>query len=98
MNYLEKNKIDIDSIKEFTKNNKSILKTQQRFKSERRNVFTEEINKIALSSNDDKRMQSIDLIETYAYATSKDLVSDKEEIKCNNIIKQYKTSLTLMML
>ena len=31
-------------------------KTQQRFKSERHNVFTEEINKIALSSNDDKRM------------------------------------------
>ena len=32
-------------------------------------------------------MQSIDLIETYAYGTTKDLVSDKEEIKCNNIIK-----------
>ena len=26
----------------------------------------------------------------YAYATSKDLVSKKEEIKCNNIIKRYK--------
>ena len=38
------------------RNNKSILKTQQRFKSERHNVFTKEINKIALSSNDDKRM------------------------------------------
>ena len=48
-------------------------KTQQRFKSERHNVFTEEINKIALSSNDDKRMQSIDSIETYAYRTRKDL-------------------------
>ena len=94
INYLEKNKMDIDSIKEnhkeFIKNNKSILKIQQKFKSERHNVFTEEINKIALSSNDDKRMQSIDLIETYAYGTRKDLVNDKEEIKCNNIIKQYK--------
>ena len=30
-------------------------------------------------------MQSIDLIEIYAYATSKDLVSEKEEIKCSNI-------------
>ena len=37
---------------------------QQRFKGERHNVFTEEINKIALSSDGDKRMQSIDLIET----------------------------------
>ena len=75
--------------KEFIKNNKSIL-TQQMFKNERHNVFTEEINKIALSSSDDNKMKSIDSIETYVYATSKDLVSDKEQIKCNNIIKQYK--------
>ena len=52
--------------------------------------FTEEINKIALRSNDDKRMYSIDSIETYAYGTRKDLVSEKDDIKCNNIIKQYK--------
>ena len=37
--------------------------------------------------NDDKRMQSIDSIETCAYGISVDLVSGKEEIKCNNIIK-----------
>ena len=89
-----RDKIGIDSInendKEFLKNNKSILKIQQMFKSEKHNVFTEEINKIALSSNDDKRMQSIDSLETYAYGTSNDLVSDKEEIKCNNIIKWCK--------
>ena len=34
-----------------------MLKTRQRFKSEKSNVFTEEPVKIALSSNDDKRMQ-----------------------------------------
>ena len=44
-----------------------MLKTLQRFKSERHNVFTEETNKTALSSNDDRRMQSNDSIETYAY-------------------------------
>ena len=49
-----------------------------------------------LSSNDDKRIQSIDFIETCAYWTSKDIVSQKEEIICNNIIKQK--WLTLMML
>ena len=32
-------------------------------------------------------MQSIDSIETYGSGTSKDLVIEKEEIKCNNIIK-----------
>ena len=35
-------------------------------------------------------MQSIDLIETYPYGMSKDLISEKGKIKCNNIIKQYK--------
>ena len=35
-------------------------------------------------------MQSIDLPERYAYGTSQDLVSEKEEIKCNHIIKRYK--------
>ena len=76
--------------KEFIKNNKLILKTQQRFKSERHNAFTGETNKITLSSNNDKKMKSIDSIETYAYQTSKGPVSEKQEIKCNNIIKQYK--------
>ena len=67
-----------------------MLKIQQRFNSERHSVFTEENNKIALNLNDDKRIQSNDSIETYAYGASKDLVSEKEEIKCNNIIKRNK--------
>ena len=67
-----------------------MLKIQQRFISERHNVFTEEINKIALIINDDKRMQSIGSIETYACGTRKDLVSKKEKIKCSNTIKQCK--------
>ena len=75
----KKNKSDVDTLngdkKEFIKNNKLILKTKQRFRSEKHNVYTEEINKVVLSSNDDKRMQSIDSIETYAHGISKDLVS-----------------------
>ena len=58
------------------------MKTQQIFKSERHNVFIEKINKIVLSSNVDKTMQSIDSIEIYAYGMNKDVVSEKEEIKC----------------
>ena len=77
-------------INKFIKNNKLILKLQQRFRSEKHIVFNEEFKKIALSANHDKRVQSIDLIETYPYGTSKDLVCKKEELKCNNIIKQYK--------
>ena len=55
-----------------------MLKTQQRFDSERHNVFTEEINKIALSSNDDKRIPSVDSIETSE--TRKDVVSEKKRL------------------
>ena len=35
-------------------------------------------------------MQSIDSTETYAYGMNKNLVCKKEEIKCNNITKQYR--------
>ena len=35
-------------------------------------------------------MQSIDSVETYAYGMSEYLLSEKEEIKCSNMIKQYK--------
>ena len=77
-------------IKKFIWNNKLILKTQQIFKGERHTVFTEEINKIAFSWNADRKMQSIDSIKTCPCGTSKHLVNEKEEIKCNNIIKRYK--------
>ena len=53
-------------------------------KSERHNAFTEEINKIALSSDEDKRMQSIGSIETYGHGTSKNLACRKR--KLNDII------------
>ena len=90
------NKINhLENHKKITWSNKSILKTQQRLKSERHNVFTEEISKIVLSSNDNKKMKSIDSIETYAYETSKDLVNETEGTKFSNIIKPYKKLLTL---
>ena len=46
INYLEKYKIDIDSIKEFIKNNKSILKIQEKFKSERHNVSLKKLTRL----------------------------------------------------
>ena len=45
------------------KNNKLILKTLQKFRSDKHNVFTEEVIKIALRANDDERIQSLDSIE-----------------------------------
>ena len=48
-------------------NDKIILKSQQKFKSDHHNVYTEEINEIALASSDDKRLQTSDRIKTYPY-------------------------------
>ena len=51
-------------------NNEIILKSQQRFKSVAHNVYTEEFHKIAVSSNDDKRLQTYDRITSYPYGKS----------------------------
>ena len=50
--------------------NEIILKSQQRFKSEARILYNEETNKIALSGNDDKRLQTFDRITSYPYGKS----------------------------
>ena len=47
--------------------NEPMLKSQQRFKSENHEVYTENINKIALSSNDDKKIVALDGITSYPY-------------------------------
>ena len=66
--HINNNKTDVKSLiehpKNFLKNKKIILKSQQKLKSKRYNVFTEEINKITLSSNNDKWIQLIDTVET----------------------------------
>ena len=59
-------------------NNKIILKSQQKFKSDHHNVYTKQINKIALSSNDDKRLQTFDKITTYPYGTNAFKVCESE--------------------
>ena len=58
--------------RDLVKNSRLILKLHQRFKSEKHNVFTEKVNKIAFSANNDKVIQSINSIETYACGTTKD--------------------------
>ena len=59
-------------------NSKIILKSQQRFKSDYHNVYTKQINKIALSSNDDGRLQKFDKITTYPYGTNASKVCESD--------------------
>ena len=51
-----KKELMLENYKDCLLNGEVILKSQQRFKSDHHNVYIEEINKIALSSNDDKRL------------------------------------------
>ena len=62
-------------------NNKIILKSQQRFKGDHHDVYTEEINKIALNGNDDKRLQTFDKTTTYPHGTNAFKVGKKEMMK-----------------
>ena len=66
-------------------NGKAVLKSQQRFKSERHNVYTEEVNKIALSTNDDKILQTFDKITAYFSGTSAGKVCKTELLSKVNI-------------
>ena len=59
-------------------NSKTIIKSQQRFRSDHHNVHTEEVNEIPLSSNDDKRIQTSDRITTYPYGINESQILKNE--------------------
>ena len=65
--------------------NEIMLKSHQRFKSEAHNVYTEDINKIALSINDHKRLQTYDRITSYPYGTSAGKICKTEMLSKVNI-------------
>ena len=67
-----------DNCKETFFNNKIILKSKQRFRRDHHKVYTEEVNKIALSINDDKRLQASDGITTYPYGRNAFKVCESE--------------------
>ena len=62
-----KRMIKFDDYKNCLLKDKVLLKSQQRFISKKHDVYTEDINKIALSNNDDKRIVSSDKITSYPY-------------------------------
>ena len=72
-----KQKLMFENYKDCLFNNKTVYRSQERFKSYYHDVYTEEVNKIALSSNDDKRLQTSDRITTYPYGTSEMMMINK---------------------
>ena len=57
-----KQKLMFENYKDCLFNNKTVYRSQERFKSYYHDLYTEEVNKITLSSNDDKRLQTSDKI------------------------------------
>ena len=80
-----KRRLKFNDYKDCLLNNEIILKSQQRFKSESHDVYTEEINKIAPSSNDDRTLQTFDRITSYPYEASVGKVCKKELLRKVNI-------------
>ena len=72
-------------------NNKIILKSKQKFKSDYHNVYTEQINKIKLRSNDDKRLQAFDKITTYPYETN------AIKVRGSEMLSKYKSLILMIM-
>ena len=62
-----KQKLMFQNFKNCLFNNKTVYRSQQRFKSYNHDVDREEVNKIAISANDDKGLQICDKIATYPH-------------------------------
>ena len=64
-------------------NDEVIIRSQQRFRSDHHWVYTEEVNKVALSSDDDKRIQTFDKVTTFPYGTNEFKVCESQMVLKN---------------
>ena len=81
-NCVIKCKLMFENYKNSLFNDEIISKSQQKFKSDYHKVYTEEVNKIALSSDDIKRPQTFHKITTYPYGTNAFEVCESERLFC----------------
>ena len=71
-------------------NDNIILKLPQRFKSDHHKMYTEEVNKIALSSDEDKRLQTFNKVTTWPYGTNAFKVCESEMMIVKDLfVKKY---------
>ena len=72
-----KQKIIFKNHKDCLFDNKTAYRSQERFKSYYHDVYIDEVNKIALSSNDHKRLQTSDKITAYPYGADQMMMINK---------------------
>ena len=82
-----KREIMFEHYKDCLFNSKTIIKSQQIFRSDHHKVHTEEVNKIALSSNDDKILQTYNKSTTSPYGTNPFKVCAVAQIALNKYLK-----------
>ena len=80
-----KRRLMFENYKDSLFNDKTIMRSQLRFKSDLHNMYTEEVNKIALSSNDDKRLQTLDTVITYPHGTNAFNVGESEMLMVKDL-------------
>ena len=85
-----KSQLMFENYKDCLFNDKIIQKTRQVFRSDHHDVCTEEIKKIARSSNDNKRLQTSDKVTTYPYGTNAIKVCESEMLIVRDfLVKNY---------
>ena len=73
-----KNNVRFENYKDCLFNNKIMRKSQLRFKSDLHEVYTKEVNRVALRNTDNKRSQTFDGVTTYSYRTNAFKVCESE--------------------
>ena len=91
-----KHKLMFENYKECLFNGEVISKSQQIFNSHHHKVYTEEDNKIALSSDDDKRLQTLVGIELYPYGTNAFKVWENEMMAVRDLFVENYTNFLIL--
>ena len=85
-----KTKTHVSKLQDCLFNNKTIYRSQERFKSYNHDVYTGEVNKTALSSNDHKSLQTSDKVTTYPYGKNAFKVCESEIMIVRDLfVKKY---------
>ena len=75
-----KRRLMFENYKDSLFNNETIMQSQLSFKSDHHNVYTKEVNKIALNSSDNKRLQTFDRVKIYQYRTNAFKICESETL------------------
>ena len=77
-NCVVKHRLTHENYKDCLFNCTATLRSQKRIKSYYHEMYTKEVNKVTLTSDDDKVLQTFNRIETYPYETTSVIVCESK--------------------